>query len=58
MNEALEDSPKGRFSADESGFSLPRKQACRVESRAAILCDGSSQAQRPSWSDSGVNADD
>ena len=49
---------KGRFSPCEGGFPLPRKQACREESRAAALRDGSSQAQRPSWGDSGVNADD
>ena len=31
---------KGQFSACEGGFPLPRKQACRAESRAAVLCDG------------------
>jgi len=49
---------KGRLPACESGFLSSRKQACRAESRAAVSRDGSSQAQRPSSSDTGVNAHD
>ena len=47
-----------RLSADDGGFPSQRKQACRGKSRAIALCDGSSQAQMPSHSDSGVNTDD
>jgi hypothetical protein len=44
---------KGQFPVCEGDFPSPRKQPCRDESRAAVLCDGSSQAQRPSSSEQG-----